>query len=129
MRAIATLVEQIIARYSKNRSNGDTSMKFGTYTLQMPLFLKIPLAMQNSKMAAPKIQDVRPKMCFLLYKSKCIDFKPHKCIKVEYKVGYCGYFSTSLYPLRFLRYSILYIAYCIYTVYCIWHISKESFIL
>ena len=42
----------------------------------------------------PKIQDVRPKMCFFLYNSKCLDFKPHKYIEVEYKVGYCGHFGT-----------------------------------
>ena len=69
-------------------------MKFGTYTVQTPLFSKTPLATQNSKMAAPKIQDVCPEMWFFLYKSKCIDFKPHKYIKVEYKVGYCEYFGT-----------------------------------
>ena len=45
-------------------------------------------------MAAPEIQDVRPKTCFFLYNSKCIDFKTHKCIEVEYKVGHCGYFGT-----------------------------------
>ena len=33
-------------------------------------------------------------MCFFLYNSKCLDFKPHKCIEVEYKVGYCGHFGT-----------------------------------
>ena len=45
-------------------------------------------------MAAPKIQDVRPKKCFFLYNSKCIDIKPHKCIEVEYKNCHCGHFST-----------------------------------
>ena len=32
------LVEQINAKNSMNRSDGDTSIKFGTYTLQNPLF-------------------------------------------------------------------------------------------
>ena len=41
-----------------------------------------------------KIQDVRPKMCFFLYNSICIVFKPHKCIEVEYKVGHCGHFGA-----------------------------------
>ena len=45
-------------------------------------------------MAALKIQDVRPKTCFFLYNSKGIDFKPHKCIEVEYKVGHSGNFGT-----------------------------------
>ena len=45
-------------------------------------------------MAALKIQDVRPKTWFFLYNSKGIDFKPHKCIEVEYKVGHSGYFDT-----------------------------------
>ena len=45
-------------------------------------------------MAATKIQDVRPKTWFFLYNSKGIDFKPHKCIEVEYKVGHPGYFGT-----------------------------------
>ena len=48
------------------------------------------LATQNSKMAALKIQDVRPKTWFFLYNSKCIDFKPHICIEVEYKVEHSG---------------------------------------
>ena len=69
-------------------------MKLGTYTLQNPLFPKITLATQNSKMAPPKIQDVRPKSRFFLYNSKCIDFKPHKCIEVDYKVGPYGNFGT-----------------------------------
>ena len=46
-------------------------------------------------MAAPEIQDVRPKTWFFLYNSKWIDFKTHKCIKVEYKVGHCGHFDTN----------------------------------
>ena len=45
-------------------------------------------------MAAPKIQDVRPKTWFFLYNSKGIDFNPHKRIEVEYKVGHPGYFGT-----------------------------------
>ena len=69
-------------------------MKIGTHTLQTPLFLKVLRALQNSKMAAPKIQDVRPKMCFFLYNSKCNDFRPHKCIEGEYKVGHYGHFGT-----------------------------------
>ena len=69
-------------------------MKFGTYTLQTPLFSKIPLATQNSKMAAPKSKMSVQKCVFFLYKPECIDYKPHKCIKVEYKVGHCGYFGT-----------------------------------
>ena len=88
------VVEQTTAKYSKDRSLSDASMKLGTYTRQIPLFPKITLATQNSKMAAPKIQDVRPKTCFFLYNSKCIDFKPHKCIEVEYKVGHYGNFGT-----------------------------------
>ena len=52
------------------------------------------LATQNSKMAAPKIQDGRPKTWFILYNSKCIDFKTHKCIEVEYKVRHSAYYST-----------------------------------
>ena len=35
-----------------------------------------------------------PKNVFFLYNSKCIDFKSHKCIKVEYKVGHYGRFGT-----------------------------------
>ena len=81
-------------KYSKNRSLCDASMKLGIYTLQTPLFPKITLATQNSKMAAPKIQDVCPKTWFFLYNSRCIDFKPHTCIDVEYKVGHSGYFGT-----------------------------------
>ena len=69
-------------------------MKFGTDTLQGLLFKKKARATQNSKMAAPKIQDVRPKTRFFLYNLKCFDFKPHKYITVEYKVGYCGHFGT-----------------------------------
>ena len=69
-------------------------MKLGTHTLQIPLFPNIMLAMQSSKMAASKIQDVRPKTCFFLNNSKCIDFKPHKCIEVEYKVGHSGNCGT-----------------------------------
>ena len=45
-------------------------------------------------MAAPKIQDGRPKTWFILYNSKCIDFKTHKCIEVEYKVRHSAYYST-----------------------------------
>ena len=45
-------------------------------------------------MAAPKIQDVRPKTCFFLYNSKCIDCRPHECIEVEYEVWHSGYFDT-----------------------------------
>ena len=52
------------------------------------------LATQNSKMAAPKIQDGRLKTWSILYNSKCIDFRTHKCIEVEYKVGHCGHFGT-----------------------------------
>ena len=54
----------------------------------------LPYKMQNSKMAASEIQDVCPKTCIFPYNSKCIDFKTHKHIKVEYKVGHCGYFGT-----------------------------------
>ena len=56
-------------------------MKIGTHTLQTPLFLKVLHALQNSKMAAPKIQDVRPKMWFFSHNSKYEDFKPHTCIE------------------------------------------------
>ena len=77
-----------------NRSLCDASTKFGMNNASDLRLQKSPLAKQNSKMAAPKIQDVRPKMCFFLYKSKCIDFKPHKCIKVEYKVGHYGHFGA-----------------------------------
>ena len=87
-------MEQTIAKYSNDRSDSDTSMTFGTHTLQIRLFSKTPLATQHSKMAAPKIQDVCAEMCLFLYKSKCIDLKPHTYIKVEYKVGNCGYFVT-----------------------------------
>ena len=69
-------------------------MKLGIYTLQIPLFPNVTLATQKSKMAAFKIQDVCPKTWFFLYNSKCIDFKPHKCTDVEYKVGRSGYFGT-----------------------------------
>ena len=58
------IVQQIIAKYSRDRSNCDTSMKLGTFTLQVLLFKKS------------------------IYISKCVDFKPHKYIKVEYKVGH-----------------------------------------
>ena len=85
---------KIIAKYNKYCSNCGTSMTLGTYTLQNPLFPNIMLATQNSKMAAPKIQDGHPKTCFFLNNAKCIDFKPHKCIEVEYKVGRSGYFGT-----------------------------------
>ena len=78
----------------KNRSLCDASMKLGIYTLQSPLFPNITLATQNSKMAASKIQDVCPKTWVFLYNSRCIDFKPHKRIEVEYKVGYSGDFGT-----------------------------------
>ena len=60
----------------------------------MTLIDNQPRATQNSKMAAPKIQDVCPKTWFFLYNSKCIHFKAHKCIEVEYKVGHSGYFDT-----------------------------------
>ena len=33
-------MKQIISKYSKNRSNGDTSMTFGTYTLPNPTVFK-----------------------------------------------------------------------------------------
>ena len=74
-------------------------MKFGTYTLQTPLFSKVPLATQNSKWAAPKIQDVRPEMWFFLYNLKCIDVKSHKCVGSEYKVDHCGNFGTKYMPV------------------------------
>ena len=41
-----------------------------------------------------KIQDVRLKMCFFLYNSKCIHFKSHKCIEVEYELGHYENFGT-----------------------------------
>ena len=41
-----------------------------------------------------KIQDVRLKMCFFLYNSKCIHFKSHKCIEVEYELGHSEDFGT-----------------------------------
>ena len=49
-----------MAKNSKDRSVADTSMKIGTHTLQTPLYSKVLRATQNSKWAAPKIQDVRP---------------------------------------------------------------------
>ena len=82
------------ADYDPDRSVVERSMKLGTHTLQTPLYSKVPRATQNSKGAAPKIQDVRPEMCFFLYNLKCIDVKPHKCVGSEYKVGHCGYFGT-----------------------------------
>ena len=42
----------------------------------------------------PKIQDVRLKMWFFLHNSKCIDFKAHKCIEVEYEHGHYENFGT-----------------------------------
>ena len=70
-------------------------MKFGTDDLHMTLIDNQPGATQNSKMAAPKIQDVRPEMRFFPYNSKCIDFKPHEYIEGEYEVGHYGHFGTT----------------------------------
>ena len=58
------------------------------------LFNFLILAIDKSNMAAPKIQDFCPEMWFFLYNSKCIDFKPHKCIGDEYKVVCCGNLGT-----------------------------------
>ena len=88
------LVQRLTAVFWENRSLGDTSVKIGTHHLWRPLFDLRNRDTWKSKMAAPEIQDVRPKTCFFLYNSKCIDFKTHKCIKVEYKVGHCGHFGT-----------------------------------
>ena len=56
-------------------------MKLGTFTLQVLLFKKS------------------------IYISKCVDFKPHKYIKVEYKVVHCEssdtkYMSVSIMVLE-----------------------------
>ena len=48
----------------------------------------------GEKILEAKIQNVRLEMWFCLYNLKCIDFKPHKCIKCEYKVGRCEQFDT-----------------------------------
>ena len=63
MRGSVVLVQQIIAKFSRNRSNCDTSMKPGTFTLQIPLFKKSTGATQNSKMAAPKSKMSAKTLC------------------------------------------------------------------
>jgi len=44
---------------------------------------------------AKKIQDGRRKIWFFANGVKTIAFRPHICIKHEYKVGYCGHFGVS----------------------------------
>ena len=93
-------------------SVGDTSVKLCTDYLHMTLIDNQPLATQNSKMARPKIQDVRPKIWFFLYNFKCVYFKPHKCIEVEYKVGHSGYFGTKDMSVSITVHEIQYTGKC-----------------
>ena len=59
-------------------------------------------------MAAPKIEDVCPEMCFFFYNSKSFDFKPPKCIGGEYKCGPHGYFDTMYMSVSITVLEILY---------------------
>ena len=61
--SVVSVVRQIIAKFSRNRSNCDASMKPGTFTLQIPLFKKSTGATQNSKMAAPKSKMSAKTLC------------------------------------------------------------------
>ena len=62
-------------------------MKFGTYTLQIPLFSKIPLAMQNSKMAAPKSKMSAQKSCFSIITQNALILSPINVLKLNIKLG------------------------------------------